>query len=37
MFVRRNVEQSGEDMALMRAMYERTRDERIMAAGPLSL
>ena len=37
MFVRREVEQTPEDIALLHAMYDRTRNERIMAAGPLSL
>jgi len=37
MFKRRNVEQTPEDEALMRAVYEATRDERGMAAEPLSL
>ena len=37
MFKRRDVEQTPEDKALLRAVYEATRDERGMAAEPLSL
>ena len=37
MFVRRKVEQTPEDVELMRAMYELTRHERSIVSGPLSL
>jgi len=37
MFIRRQVEQTQEDVALLHAMHERTRHERTLVSGPLSL
>jgi glucose-1-phosphate thymidylyltransferase len=37
MFLRRKVEQTADDVALMHAMHQRTRHERMIASEPLSL